>query len=122
MMDLQPWNKTLTLEPHSCGVCNNVVIGSEAVETEVNSSRTHEYGRRAHKYVICDFAEQVQLRARGEPTGCGFIQHHMEHRGPALDEAIQRRVDPRTSDLLLEVHSAGNNDYNIRTAYTMFWG
>jgi hypothetical protein len=114
-LDLQPWNTVLTLEPHACEICKNCVLDPNIAETE-------EVGLRTHKYVVCNFAEQLMLSMRGQPTKCGLIRHHLEHRGPALEDAVQRGIGKHNPNLVLEIHSFDGNGYDIRTAYTMMWG
>jgi hypothetical protein len=115
LMNLQPWNPALTLEPHSCDVCNTIILDPNFAETE-------EVGRRTHKYTICDLEEQVFLTTQGQPAKCGLIRHHIEHRGPALEAAVRRRTERQDSDLKLEIHSFDGNGLDISTAYTMVWG
>jgi hypothetical protein len=114
-MDLQPWNSSLTLEPHSCPLCQNIILDPNIAETE-------DFGRRTHKYVICDFAKEVLRSTQGQPSTCGLIRHHIAHRGAALEDAIRSPTQAHNPHLMIEIHSLDGNGYDIRTAYTMFWG
>lgn len=113
-MDLQPWNSELSLEPHTCDVCNKVVIDPKLAETE-------EIGLKTHKFVICNISEELQSH-QITPHKCGLIRHHIEHRGPAFVDAFNKGIERDNPNLMLEIHSYDGNGYDIRTAYTMFRG